>query len=225
MRQDKILTIISFGMLAAALAVHFGVAPLRVAQPRQLAVASFPEQVGAWQSNGDIPVPAVIKQKLPTARIVDRVYVNPAGQKVEMLLLTAARREDIHDPARCLPSQGWQMSNRRTIVVDGQKANAMTISQNGADVDAYFWQTGYFAPARPRTGLEGHLYSLRSRIISRQEGMSLFVRLMSANSPENIGALDSFARQITPDLDQLKRQALRPGETVDLSSGRQSAST
>jgi hypothetical protein len=206
-------------MLAGALAVHYLSTPIPVAQPRYVPIERFPAQVGHWTLSAVLPIPQAVRLKLPTAHIVDRMYTDPQGQAVELMLLTATRRDDMHDPARCLPSQGWNVTAQRRIRLGNQIATALTIEQDGSSADAYYWLTGYYEPARDSGSLQTVLERVRGHIVNRQQGMSLFVRLMTADNPTNAGALDDFARQITPLLDQIKAASLRPGERVDLSNG------
>jgi len=219
MRPDKILSITSFVILAVALAAHFVMRPVPVAKPQYVPIEAFPSQIGDWRQAAVIAIPDAVRQKLPTAHILDRIYTDPQGRSVELMLLTATRSDDMHDPARCLPSQGWNITQRRKLLIGSQPATAITVEQNGSSADAYYWLTGYYAPIRPESSLDSVLSRVRAHIINRQQGMSLFVRLMTADNPSNDGALDDFARVITPALDSIKAASLRPGERVDLSTG------
>jgi EpsI family protein len=206
-------------MLFGALALHFGFGQVPVAKPQYVPVERFPARVGDWKQTAVLPIPDAVRQKLATAHIVDRIYRDSRGRSVELMLLTATRRDDMHDPARCLPSQGWDITDRTTVKVGSVGATRLTIRQNDSLADAYYWTTGYYAPAGSSSPLDNLLLRVRAHVVSRQQCMSLFVRLMAVDDPANDGALDDFATAIAPQLDAIEAGGLQPGQSVQLSTG------
>jgi len=219
MRPDKILAVCTFAMLSVGLAIHLAASPIPVAKPRYVPIEQVPAQIGQWTQVSVLPIPDAVRQKLPTAHILDRMYANAQGQTVELMLLTATRRDDMHDPARCLPSQGWNVTQQSHVQLGSQTATYLTIEQDGNSADAYYWLTGYYSPTNSRNSLVSLLDKVRGHIISRQQGMSLFVRLMTADGPSSTASLNDFAAQIEPVLDKMKVASLRRGEQVALSNG------
>jgi EpsI family protein len=74
-------------------------------------LATFPSDVSAWKSAGDIPLDDEVLGVLGVDDYVNRVYEH-AGQPPVSLYIgyyNSQRQGDaIHSPQNCLPGSGWQ---------------------------------------------------------------------------------------------------------------------
>jgi hypothetical protein len=122
------------------------------------------------------------------------------------MLVTADERDDIHNPTICFPSQGWQIETLRSLPMGSDRGYLMTAVQNFNKVDVCYWMTGRFAPKRSENGLLNQVARWRDHLVGEQEGMSLFVRLMTNHTPQSQQVLTQFAEQIGPALQAMKAE-------------------
>lgn len=206
MQNNKIFTLGALALTLFALGTSYGLGKVPVAKPHLLPVETMPRQIGDWKAGEDRSVEAEVREKLPTARIVDRLYTNPQGQQIALMLVTADERDDIHNPTICFPSQGWQIETLHSLSIGEDRGRLMTAVQNFNKVDVFYWMTGRFAPKRPENALLRQVACWRDRMVGEQEGMSLFVRLMTNHTPQSGELLTRFADQIGPALQVMKAE-------------------
>ena len=204
MPNTSILSVVACGLVLAAASADYGFGRLDVPKPHRLPVETFPATVGVWKG-GPLREPDVdIARALPTAKIVERVYINPVGEQVDLMLLTATEDEDMHSPQACFPSQGWTLSGIQSTQADGDPATRMTAELDGQREAVLYWLTGYYPPPVPPNPIARKVADLRARYLERHKNMSLFVRLIAADNPAGRQALSDFTTALHQPLSQLK---------------------
>jgi EpsI family protein len=112
-------------------------------------LATFPSDVSAWKSAGDIPLDDEVLGVLGVDDYVNRVYEH-AGQPPVSLYIgyyNSQRQGDaIHSPQNCLPGAGWQPveSGRITLSADGRpRPLNRYVIQKGIDTQVVlYWYQG-----------------------------------------------------------------------------------
>lgn len=206
MQNTKVLSLTGLLMVLLALAANYGVARVFVPVAHRLPVETFPRKIGEWTAGPDIVADTEVQQKLPTATLVTRVYTNPTGESVELLLLTAGRREDFHNPNECFPGHGWELSNKQKTSLEGQAVNTMLAVRESAQSEVWYWWAGELDFAQQASGTMSNIQRLRRTIyggLGRADGMSLFVRLIAPHTPQGHHCLDAFTRTVLPVIRQL----------------------
>jgi len=193
MPNNALLPLIGCALVLSAVGADYGLGRMDVPKSHRLPVETFPDTIGSWKGGPVQSVDQDVQRKLPTAKIVERVYTSPLGQQVDLMLLTATEDEDMHSPQACFPSQGWKLSNIRDVQVDGQPATQM----NGQmDVRApeiiLYWMTGYFPAAAPRSALLRKAFLWRTQTFDKHNNMSLFVRILAPDTPLGRRSLSEF---------------------------------
>jgi|GEM_PF-1164797 EpsI family protein len=203
MQQYKIYVIAFFAALLFTCAVDYGFGRLPVARTRCLPVDTFPTQVGVWHAGTDIPVQPEVQDALPSAKIVERIYTDGAGHRIDLTLVTALSNVDLHDPSGCLPGQGWQVQKTVPEKYGDQVVNEMLVRQEGHSLYAIYWFAGCYQPK-----LSNHVWvqdaaRLRARLINWRENQSLVVRVLADTDINSEDVTNSFVRAIQPAVKQL----------------------
>jgi len=201
MRYTQICATTCCALALVACVTDYGFGKLPIAQPRALAVSTFPTNLGDWQGGGLLPVDPDVQAKLPSAKIIDRNYTNSIGETVDLTLVTANDSLDIHDPVVCLPAQGWQIVDSSQAVYGGQLVNILDLTQDGQSMRAVYWWTGYYPPK-----LSSHFWvqdaaKFRAKMINKREGESLMVRILSTDNDPN--ELEDFTKAVLPEVKKL----------------------
>lgn len=193
MPNNALLPLIGCALVLSAVGADYGLGQMAVPKPHRLPVETFPDTIGSWKGGPLGSVNEDVQRKLPTAKIVERVYTNPMGQRVDLMLLTATEDEDMHSPQACFPSQGWSLSNIHNTQVDGQPATQMNAQMGmGEQETVLYWMTGYFPPAPPRNALLRKAFVWRTQSFDKHNNMSLFVRILAPDTPLGRRGLSEF---------------------------------
>ena len=68
--------------------------------------------IGAWNSQGDDPVPPEVRDALPSAKIVYRTYTSPSSETpIHLILIGGTDRTALHDPRSCLIGAGFHLED------------------------------------------------------------------------------------------------------------------
>ena len=197
MSNNALFPLIGCALVLSGVGADYGLGQIDVPQSHRLPVETFPAVIGSWKGGAVQDVLPDVQKGLPTAKIVERVYTNPTGQGVDMMLLTATEDEDMHSPQACFPSQGWVLSDIHGTQVDSQPATQMTAEMPGQGrLAVLYWLTGYYPPAPPRNALLKKVYAWRMNIMGGHNNMSLFVRLTAADTPLGHRALADFTASL-----------------------------
>jgi len=193
MPNNALLPLIGCALVLSAMGADYGLGRMDVPKSHRLPVETFPDTIGSWKGGPLELVNEDVQRKLPTAKIVERVYTNPVGQQVDLMLLTATEDEDMHSPQACFPSQGWKLSNIHDTQVDGQPGTQMNGQINGqAPEIILYWMTGYFPAAAPQNALLRKAFVWRTQSFDKHNNMSLFVRILSPDTPLGRRNLSEF---------------------------------
>lgn len=217
MQNVKVLSLTGLLMVAVALVCNYAVARVYIPPVHRLPVETFPRQIGEWTAGPDQPVDAYVQQVIPTAKIVTRNYTNASGQKLELLLLSAERSADFHDPNLCFPSHGWELSNQHLRIVNGQQVNTMVAERDGIKTAVWYWWAGEVDLEKPANQVQGQLQYLRKYIFNtygRADGMSVFVRMMAPDTDQGYAQLEAFTRATLPLYPSLWEAAKSPKQTA-----------
>ncbi len=197
MPKYPLLPLMGCLLVFSAVGADYGLGQMDVPRPHLLPVERFPATIGSWQGGPVNEVEPDIQKRLPTAKIVERVYANPQGQSLDLMLLTATEDEDMHSPKACFPSQGWVLTNVRETQVDGQPATQMTAQiEGGPRQTVLYWLTGYYPPAPPRNMFFQKTASWRGHLMGAHDNMSLFVRIIAPDTPLGNRALADFTQSL-----------------------------
>jgi len=197
MPNNALLPLMGCALVLSAVGADYGLGRLDVPKPRRLPVETFPAVIGPWKGGPVQEVGDDIQKRLPTAKIVERVYTDPTGQQVDLMLLTATEDEDMHSPKACFPSQGWTLSDVKDTRVDDQQATRMTADMDGRGrLSVLYWLTGYYPPAPPRNALLQKASVWRKHFMGAHSNMSLFVRITAPETPLTDKALASFTASL-----------------------------
>lgn len=214
MQQHRLIALIAGLMVLTGAGMDYGLGPMAVAVPHQLPVDSFPSRIGTWQGGAIAPVDPDIQARLPTSKIMDRVYTNRAGREADVMLVTASDNLDIHNPLDCFPSQGWKLTNLRQQIVGGQQVNVMDAQLDDQKMTVMYWTTGYYEPPASPHPFVRSVSALRTKILGRRQADSLFVRLMVPANSQSEEALTQLAAQVLPPVQSLLDAGKRGGEQV-----------
>jgi len=211
MQQRKAVELIALFMVLVSLWITHGVARVPAAPTRYLPVERFPRLLGDWAAGPDMPVDPVVRKMLTTATIVSRNYSEPEGRSVELMLLTAARRQDFHDPNECFPGSGWTLGDRGKVVVEGQPINTIVATRDTVQMDVWYcWMSALDFERLDSS--QRRLQRFRRAIFTtmgRKDDVSLFVRLMAPHQPGGNPVLNRFCSAALPSI----RNLWQPGST------------
>ena len=204
MSNNAFLPVICCAMVLSAVGADYGLGQLDVSKSHRLPVETFPTQLGSWQGGPVREVDSDVQSQLKTAKIVERVYRNPSGESVDLMLLTATEDEDMHSPQTCFPSQGYTLSNVHSLEINGEPATQMNAQiSDGPRQTILYWLTGYYPPSPPRNALLRHAAALRPHLTLNHNNMSLFVRIIADDTPLGHRALADFMGSLHGPLQQL----------------------
>lgn len=203
MQKGKVLPILGTMMIVTAAVCTYAFPRLPVPSIHKIPVETFPRTIGEWQAGPDEPVDPEVQAKIPTAKIVSRVYKNSAGQTVELTLLSASVKSDFHDPNLCFPAHGWELSNHRAVRFQEDRFDEMTAVQEGTKMEVLYKWLSTVSAQPPANVVLRTSYKIREEMLAhgmmdRQDGMSVFVRVMARRDSSSQRALNDFVPQILP---------------------------
>lgn len=204
MSRNTLPRTVGLGLLVVTLIVMRGIGRLPVPSPRRLPVETLAQSLGDWKMVSQSKEDGALKKQLPTATVLERLYRDSHGRLVQVVLVTAESRDDLHNPEICLPSQGWSLVSSSARNVEGDVQRYISAAQGDSHADVLYWMTGYYSPPLPSNPILGGIRRVRDRLVGRQEGMSLFVRLLAERSDVSAAALDSMANALKPELARIK---------------------
>jgi EpsI family protein len=210
MRQSEICAAICCITLLAACLADYGFGKLPMATPQRLPVESFPTSLGAWQGGDVMPVDPDVQAQLPSAKIIERMYTDPAGHVIDLTLVTANDSLDIHDPSICLPAQGWKILNSSSMSYGSQAANILDLDESGQKMTTVYWWTGCYPPK-----LSNHIWvqyaaKIQKHFVHARELDSLMVRIMSDSNTNSNATLNNFVQSVMPAVKQLTDKGITP---------------
>lgn len=85
-------------------------------------LSEFPTQLGGWRMVQDVKVEPEIQQILQADDLLNRAYVNPAGNAAGYLFIayfkTQRSGQAPHSPKNCLPGSGWEPTESASMLID-----------------------------------------------------------------------------------------------------------
>lgn len=115
MKIDK--NTVGFGVLIvillAASVFSLGLFRREMAAHDRLDVHTFPMKVGEWQG-ADLPITEKEYSILETRNLISREYVNPAGDKLNLLIIySETNRSVFHPPEVCMIGSGFDITDKQ----------------------------------------------------------------------------------------------------------------
>ncbi|MBW2269976.1 MAG: EpsI family protein [Deltaproteobacteria bacterium] len=108
------------------------------------ALGALPHEVAGWRAK-DVPLDVVIESMLEADLHLQRLYVHPLGEMLWLYVgyygTTSGGRPE-HVPRTCYESQGWTLTEQRTLDVDaarGLRTNELLIEKAGKRRLVHFW--------------------------------------------------------------------------------------
>jgi len=189
----------------------------------------IPKTVGEWEGVDGEESSEEIKKISRAAGEMNRLYKNPAGEEVRVMIMCARFRDIFnHTPERCYPAAGFEMMSepqREVLSIDGKDAQFFTTSFRKSDPTGTHEERGYWtwtadgtwlAPTNERLvfGGERALYKLyvfaavpnRERARSQEDFREQFIREF----------IPAATRALRPAFEKAAR--IRSGEVVDASA-------
>ena len=194
MRSSSLYTVCGLLLMMGALAANRLLPTGEAMRLARLDANAFPRRAGEWRNVSDLPLPAYVPSKLPTASVIDRVYTDSRGEAVELALVSATNTDDAHDPELCLRGWGWTLETPQLRALDGLVMRSARAHQNGQEMEVLFW---WDMPDAPTPRLRTRLQKFR---LETQGHGTILVRLTTPATPHSDAVLRGFARQILPAL-------------------------
>jgi EpsI family protein len=194
-------------------------------QPAAISLA-LPESVGGWEGV-DQPISQAEREILgPDTQFARKVYTNAAGDEINASIVMSGpdMSTSIHRPERCLPAQGWTVTDTRTVelaIAEGtlkatrlhnvthvptEKGQPLTI--NGID---YYWFVGHsdITPSH----FERAWIDVRDRVLKGQNQRWAYLtiaaivtkdhKIFGRTEKETDELIQNFIRQLVPQLHKI----------------------
>lgn len=168
-------------------------------------VTQIPKQRGSWRTAQDVNLDENVMRQINADSYIDRWYVNPAGQAVELLVVYRryGRREFAHRPELCFPAAGYTLTQKAKtdLFWGGRNVPAVSIKADGQDGShtnlAYFFASG---KKTEEDFLRQQLWMAFERVIPNKNGWT-FIRLQSpriTTDEDALAAQKDFLRTFAP---------------------------
>jgi len=205
-RKSKGLFIAAGLLLLAALFIGMG----QEVEPRQLQTSldNLPLRLGKWRGMGpdqklDPDTMAVLR---PSGYLL-RNYANPSGDLCAVFVAFFALQQEgqiIHSPRHCLPGNGWQISRREMVTVEGPggpwRVNHLILARNLNKLSVLYWYQG-------RGQVESDEYLDRARLLldgllhNRSDGTLVRLTMGAPRGvPHSLELQKQLASQLIPAL-------------------------
>jgi EpsI family protein len=172
---------------------------------------TFPEQIGAWRMERDVPVEKEILEILRADDTLSRTYVNPAGGESYLWIAyfkTQRYGQAPHSPKNCLPGSGWEpvagASGPLTLRVPGREApitiNRYVVQHGDERSVSLYW---YQSHGRVIAGELSAKFWLVADSIRYRRSDTALVRVtipVTSSIQQSIDAGVEFVQSVFPDI-------------------------
>ena len=175
--------------------------PARAESSPELATACLPARAGALASSGDDPIDPIVQGALSSARVQQRTYVGPQGERVQATLIVGGDRTALHDPRSCMVGAGWQIEGDRTETLPNSAVavRRCELAQGAARFEAlYVYATGDGGSVASPTAIR--LRMLGAALRGGRERPVRFLRLLQPASAGSSERLPRLAAALWPSL-------------------------
>lgn len=146
-RAPNFALVIALLVIANVTAYWFREKPMPVSFGAQL--QSFPLKLGDWEGH-DLDMTSEVRETLNADSLLSRAYTNiQTGESAGLLVVYRkyGRRDFIHRPELCYPSQGWKIVETSTMELsyDGKKVDATKVvaeNEGDRDIIVYWFASG-----------------------------------------------------------------------------------
>lgn len=207
MQNHKVLAAVCLLMMLTALLATRSIARWEFPQPTPVDLNQFPVRIGTWTAGEDRPMTDEVRKVLQTAKSLDKTWTqDKTGSVVQLLLLTGKDTGDFHNPAVCLPAQGWTPRLQRTFSLNGQNIHETIAEQGDQTIKVWYWwysNDPYKKIRLPGIPFARDLYKLRLKAAGDNASTSLFVRVIATGSADRNGIVGRFVGDIWPHVEAL----------------------
>ena len=203
-RAANPLPVIVMMTLALALSIAAARRPDNITASADVRV--IPKQVGEWKLYDTVKLDENTMRQIAADSFIDRRYINPAGQVVELLVVYRryGRREFAHRPELCFPAAGFTITekNKTTLPYAGRDVPAVALRATAAN-NGYRTNLSYFFASGKKTEedfIQQQLWMAFERLIPNKNGWT-FIRLQSPTVTTDADALAAqrdFMRAFAP---------------------------
>jgi EpsI family protein len=219
-RAPNYLLVIVMMALTLVSSVAFSRRPEAVSAAADVRV--IPRKAGDWTLQQDVRLDENVMRQILADSYVNRRYVNPEGQMVELLVVYRryGRREFAHRPELCFPAAGYQIArkDRTTLFYGGREVGAIHLKATAPGVPAA--NISYFFASGRKTEedfLKQQVWMAFERLIPNKNGWT-FIRLTSPTITTDEAAMAAqkdFMRDFAP--------AIEAAITTDTAAGQRTA--
>jgi EpsI family protein len=199
---------ITANLLLCAFVLMQAVSRGELIPPRQ-PLSELPCSFTDWTGE-ERPLPERIVQAVSVSDYINRVYVDPAGDPVQLYVGYYPNQktgETIHSPKNCLPGAGWDpiRSGYATIAIPGGSqivVNEYVIQKNLNKQMVFYWYQGR---GRVIAGEYAAKFWMVADAISRNRTDGALVRIVTPVNDGEANArarLKSFAQLLFPHLEE-----------------------
>jgi hypothetical protein len=145
---------------------------------------------------------------LPSAKILERTYIDSSGHSLQVLLLTAANEADFHEATYCLRCQGYDMGEQSSVTLPSTKQSAyeLVATQHSSSIRLLYWR-----PSRPSYAGKLGVYQWRRILLAQaalegNQDQSLYVRFVAPADNDTRQLMLNTAGLWTPALQALSKK-------------------
>ncbi len=173
-------------------------------------LSQLPLRLGPWRGQ-DTPIEARIVAAIGVDSYLNRVYVDPAGQPVELYIaFYANQRTDkwVHSPKDCIPGTGWEPVRAGTAGVDVPGRGLVVVNryviEKGLDHRlVFYWYQGRGRVMASEYAAKFWLAADAMRWNRTDESLVRVITPMADGESAAGGRLRAFLRTMFPQLDRV----------------------
>lgn len=210
MPQAALLRMICAGLLLLTLLVNHAFPRMPTPHLRVLPINRLPIQLGAWRCTEEVPLDTSIYKVIPNATLLSRVYRDPAGHTIHLLLETSDDPEMFHSPMSCVPSHNANIVEMHSVSLPtvsraGEhglvSASELHLEADGQAMLLLYWYTSERQMDK--------LQALKNKILVGRSPTRLYARILVtdvANFDVAAQTARNFATLLNPSLSRLENQ-------------------
>jgi EpsI family protein len=172
-------------------------------------LVGLPQKVDEWTKAGDHPIDGISQKELQPDDYLSRVYEDPSGFPIELLVVYGHLKMTFHSPEQCLPGGGFQIAAKAKVGTQ----DGLPWDMNLFRIERKDRETGRVARAvvlycfvqgeKATPNLIQHNINLLAAHFSRRKPTGAFVRIVvPIASTEQVAVArgKSFVRSVYPEL-------------------------
>jgi hypothetical protein len=206
MSQPSRLAIGAIALTLLTLIANHAVGRIEIGRAWPVSIGGFPRQIGEWRVVGNIPTDDWVPFVVPTATQTENIYQKPGGQPIDLLLVTATRYVDLHDPRDCFRTNGWSEAPHNSVTIQGQTIQSFIAARGGQQLEVLFWRPTYYQLPRPQSEVARAILAAYTKRWPHSIDGPMVVRVVGPATPEAHRERLAFLAAIEPPLQQLPHE-------------------